>query len=101
MTPVFAQMSREELARAAEPLSRIVSRDVGALGYEPTDAEIATAQGRYDELNKDNPQRVGALGPQAKGLGAKDVARLVKVHQEEAQAAIAEAEALTRGEPPA
>lgn len=86
----YTQMGHEELAHAADPLNRVVNRDVPILGYMPTDEEVAAARGELDQLNAAarslnavEPWHVGAIGPEARGLNEADVVRLVEAHLRE------------------
>lgn len=77
----YSEMGHEELAHAADPLNRIVNRDVAILGYTPSDDEVAAAQAELDQLNQaarernaHDPWHPGAIGPvDAQGLSEDEV----------------------------
>jgi len=81
----YASMTHEQLARAADPLNRIVNRDVPILGYMPNEREVTQARGELQKLNaaaralnEISPLVVGAIGPESKRLTAEEVARMVE-----------------------
>ncbi len=80
----YTQMNQEQLAQAADPFNRIVNRDYPILGYTPTDEQVVAARAELDQinsmcraLNATNPQHVGAMGMEARGLPAEEVRLLI------------------------
>jgi len=97
----YSEMGHEELAQAADPLNRIVTRDYPILGYEPTDEQVTAAQAELDQLNAacrvlnlTNPHHAGAIGPEG-GRLRPDQVKLLVDHE------LANPERAGRVEPPA
>ena len=58
----YTEMDHEELAHAADPLNRIVTKDYPILGYVPTDEQVEEAKAKLVILN-DAARALNDLGP--------------------------------------
>ena len=81
----YTAMDHEALATAADPLNRIVNRDVPILGYEPTDEQVEEAKAELVALNVAararndwDPHHPGAMGPEGSRLPEDEVKLLIE-----------------------